>query len=543
MHKNILTVVGITILFLGTCITPSIAQTQQKDSLMRDFSDLSMVMSPSGEIEYNIITTDCIPLSQNTRLGCNLKYYQNTLRSDGWNITLVDLHGNVGRGTSLALDSRDYPHISYFDRDTLSLKYANWTGSTWDIEIVDSPVAAFSSLVLDSNDFPRIAYMARSGERLWLRYAKWTGSGWSIEDVDTDGNTGWNVALALDSYDTPYMCYAVNEEPSFWDGDLRCAWLNESRWEIETVATFCWCDHSIAIDSNDTVAIAFSKCYSTPHGYDTRLTYAIKVLKGWAIYEVDPSEHQAGSISLAFDSRNRPHISYSAFYFPRLFLPYGDYILKYARLLSDNWEIYIVDDTKGQNGYKTSLAFDSDDRPFISYSYSIENSLFFRSYELRFAGFVDEGSEPYWITCLIDDGGDSYGFYSSLAFDSIDNPHISYYRNYNFGGLMYANRVGTFIVSIDEPERGYIYRLGKKIRPFFNGHTIVIGYVTVNVKANRKIQRVDFYLDDKFICSVHNEPFRWIWVYSAFLRHNIKIVATDFSGSIASDGNMVWKFF
>jgi hypothetical protein len=65
----------------------------------------------------------------------------------------VDSTGDVGWSTSLALDSAGNPHISYFDAMNEDLKYARWTGSSWNIETVDSPgeVGHYTtSLALDS---------------------------------------------------------------------------------------------------------------------------------------------------------------------------------------------------------------------------------------------------------------------------------------------------------------------------------------------------------------------------------------------------------
>jgi hypothetical protein len=42
-------------------------------------------------------------------------------------IETIDSEGDVGRFTSLAIDSLDYPHISYYDNSFGDLKYAYLT--------------------------------------------------------------------------------------------------------------------------------------------------------------------------------------------------------------------------------------------------------------------------------------------------------------------------------------------------------------------------------------------------------------------------------
>lgn len=48
--------------------------------------------------------------------------------TQAWDISIVDSAGVVGRWTSLALDSLDYPHISYTDCDNGDLKYSYFDG-------------------------------------------------------------------------------------------------------------------------------------------------------------------------------------------------------------------------------------------------------------------------------------------------------------------------------------------------------------------------------------------------------------------------------
>jgi hypothetical protein len=55
----------------------------------------------------------------------------------------VDNNGaQVGMGTSIAVDSDDNPHISYFDETNDKIKYARWNGTSWQNETIDSLVSA-----------------------------------------------------------------------------------------------------------------------------------------------------------------------------------------------------------------------------------------------------------------------------------------------------------------------------------------------------------------------------------------------------------------
>jgi len=72
----------------------------------------------------------------------------------------VDTEGHVGRDTSIAIDSSNNVHISYYDLTNENLKYATNTSGTWALETVDAEgsVGAYTSIAIDSNDNLHISY-------------------------------------------------------------------------------------------------------------------------------------------------------------------------------------------------------------------------------------------------------------------------------------------------------------------------------------------------------------------------------------------------
>ncbi len=324
-----------------------------------------------------------------------------------FNISTVDpgIIFDVGTFTSIAVDSSDRPHISYYESSRANLKYARWTGTTWNIETVDSTgdVGQYCSIALGENDYPHISYYDKTNGD--LKYAQWNGTAWNIETVDSTGDVGQCSSIAVQRkglVDYPHMSYNGS--------GLKYAQWNGTAWNIETVDSTPGAGGytAIALDSSDRPHISYVAPLS--------LKYATLVpLVGWTLEIVD-SGFFGWETSIDLDSYDRPYISYYDF---------ASHDLLLAKKLHVTWLVETVD-AAGDVGRYNSISLDSLGYSQISY-YDSTNG------DLKYAR--QAGSSTWTIERI--DSDSNVGLYTSLALDSYDRPHISYY-NATGGYLKYA---------------------------------------------------------------------------------------------------------
>lgn len=156
--------------------------------------------------------------------GNNLNYA--FFNGTSWKIDTVDDLGwaNTATKISLVIDKNERIHICYpcrtfiGDETIVDLRYAFFDGFDWVVEVIHENISSLhNSLAIDSKNYPHISYL--SNNSLYLNYAFFDGEKWNYEKVDKNTWMGYSFSfLKIDKNDTPTIYYY----DSFLD-NLYCA--------------------------------------------------------------------------------------------------------------------------------------------------------------------------------------------------------------------------------------------------------------------------------------------------------------------------------
>jgi len=289
----------------------------------------------------------CTTASANTYYCDYLKY----AAFDGvdWQIAIID---NGGYNPSLALDAAGNAHVSYMGNDTL--KYAHFDGASWQVEAIEvlgssNGAVLPTSLALDSLDFPHISYCGYEpivcGD---LIYARFDGSQWITETVDSAGLVGDNSSIALDAFDHPHISYS-----DWTHTQLKHAFFDGGAWLTESVDGGGY-DTSLALDQSGQPQIV--------HFGGGELRFATFDGYAWHVEVAIPSINGVSENSLSIDSLGQPLFSYND-----LESAVG-FRLRFARKDGAGWQNETVDYFDDAVYYHYSdMALGSQNRAQISY--------------------------------------------------------------------------------------------------------------------------------------------------------------------------------
>ncbi|MBI1908544.1 MAG: hypothetical protein HYS22_00005, partial [Deltaproteobacteria bacterium] len=275
-------------------------------------------------------------LTSDLGLNSNPNFSQNG-NNAAFSYTGIDGIGDVGAGTSIAVDSNNKLHIAYRDTTNSTLKYATNKSGSWATETIEAGGVS-PSIAVDSNGTVHISHQASSK----VRYVTGTAGSWSSQQVISNGVFNLTSSLALDSNNKVYITATSFNTPF----QLQYATNKTGSWNEETIVTGDAVGPSILIGHDGVVYVP----YTTPS-----MKLAKNSGSGWTTSTIDTVA--SGLTGIAIDSKGFLHICY---------YDSTNKDLKYATNLTGSWVTMTLDST-GDVGNYCDIAIDSNDRLHISY--------------------------------------------------------------------------------------------------------------------------------------------------------------------------------
>jgi len=287
-----------------------------------------------------------------------IRYYHRT--DAGWEYDLVETAD--GGSMRLAFDPIDhYPSLLYVWGGKLT--FADWNGSNWTVETIETRNAGWSLIgfAYDPAGRPAAAYNY-SGKGGGLRFARKTGGTWSKETVDPGGTRYCSLAFGPDG--TPAIAYAQAIDSSGFN-TLRLARKPGSTWQLETVeggvnGYGVWVDLAFDLSGNPVMV----------HPSMGALQIRVVFWDGTR-WSGEVAYTATGSVipwyaSVAIDRAGVAHVA---------FHDMANYIRAAHRLAPGVWESEIVEYAPRSPGFPVDIAIDPDDRPATTYGDHAESTL------------------------------------------------------------------------------------------------------------------------------------------------------------------------
>jgi hypothetical protein len=327
----------------------------------------------------------------------------------------------VGQYTSIAIDSQNRPHISYYqfdlnDRNYNHLKYAYWDGSSWKIKLVQEPDAAgnkaegkYSSIALDGLDHPHIAFLDDDYDDLRHAYigdkGRWNWE--NIADGPYHGNVGGWVSIAIDNANNCHISFYAKTSGGLWYAKGTKCSNPDAPGRAWTVVKADDTAADVGLYSSLFLHSGINISYYDATNGNLKLAHSTDGTS-WSRSVISGTKVNVGLYtSLVMDNDHKLHITFFNVSYGLLQEAYQGGTGKWSfRTIDENHDV----------GLATSLDLDSTDKPFISYLDDSPNDL----------KMAERTGPATWATSRVT-GTNSIGSYTSLKIDSTGKPRIAFY--------------------------------------------------------------------------------------------------------------------
>jgi len=177
------------------------------------------------------------------------------VNSNDWRIEKLDDKDRAGIHNSIAVDSKNKVHISYYDAGLKILAYATNRSGEWKeykVKGTDNH-GEFNSIAVDSNDAIHISYLEYDNKN--LRYVTIENSKTSKEIIDSGDWIGFSTSIALDKNDNVYIAYLDKTGTDI----LKYATKKNGKWKKYEIykARLGVANASLSIDRKGEIHISF----------------------------------------------------------------------------------------------------------------------------------------------------------------------------------------------------------------------------------------------------------------------------------------------
>ncbi|HEX2980638.1 MAG TPA: hypothetical protein VHO48_10285, partial [Anaerolineaceae bacterium] len=393
---------GIKAATLDETPTPDVWVTQEIEQTGR-FASNSLALDTDGHahVAYYFPNSD---------LGA-LKVAEYT--GSAWSTEVVESGSNSGLYPSLRLDPAGKATISFYDKTNGDLKIATRSGAAWQVTTVDSTgnTGMYTSLALDSANNPRVSYLDFSNQA--LKYTAYASGAWqSPQTVEVGGKASGEVSIAYGADRSPGIAYRHGALRSLLYAHWNPA---QAKWDLQTVdSNHAYAYYtSLAYDNQGRPRIAAIREQAGSGDSTYSVVYAAWNGSAWSIDDsLLPNQAYPGRLALGVDSSGRAHLA-----FP-VDSPTDGYRLRYAlwNPAQSKWDVQYVETSPDspQNASAVSMVLDGNGSPHL---------VFETSEGLFYARRVDAPEK--WE---IREVASSSFFYRSpvLAVDAANQPHVAY---------------------------------------------------------------------------------------------------------------------